>query len=251
MVRMFSAIAAAWPCSSAATPGSRPGGVDQGHAPAGRAGRPAASAAAPCGSPAGLAMPKLRATSSAVRCPFWWPITATGIGRPAGPARRRSPGSPPPSRSPCSSTKPSKAAVEIVQCGRPARGRRASRDRPATRSTGPLVRDAVGRAAPVARCRRGPPVPDRTAGRPGAGRGEQRQQPVPRRAGAATTRSTWPWRSRKSAVWKPSGRVWPSDLADHPGPGEAHPGAALGDDHVGAGGERGGHPAVRRVGDAR
>ena len=104
---MFSAIAAAWPCSSAPTPGSAPGVSTR--VTTGRPSRAASRisrSALRC--PAGLAMPKLRATSSAVVCPFWWPITITGR-----PSSRASPptiaGQSAPSRSPCSSTKPSKA----------------------------------------------------------------------------------------------------------------------------------------------
>ncbi|RAO54332.1 hypothetical protein PSN01_03754 [Micromonospora saelicesensis] len=103
---MFSAMAAAWPCSSALTPGSAPGvstRVTTGRPR--RAARRMSRSALRC--PDGLAMPKLRATNSAVVCPFWWPMTIT-----CRPANRATPptmaGQSAPSRSPCNSTNPSK-----------------------------------------------------------------------------------------------------------------------------------------------
>ena len=67
---------------------------------------------------------------------------------------------------------------------------------------------------------------------------------------AGRTASIRPWPSRNSAVWKPGGQRLADGLRDHPGPGEAHPRARLGEDHVGERGERGRDPAVGGVGDA-
>ena len=254
---MFSAMAAAWPCSSALTPGSAPGvstRVTTGRPS--RAARRISRSALRC--PAGLAMPKLRATNSAVVCPFWWPMTITC--RPAEPrhpahdgrAVRAEPVA-------VQLHEPVEDRVQIVQCGRPpgvprhpdgvprvayrrgagvSLGRRVRRPR--------QDRAVVGEALAVRR--RLLPGYGRTRRTAGAGRGEQRRQPSAQRP-PLHHHVDLPVSQQEVGGLEALRQRPPGDLADHPRAGEAHPRAALGEHQVGVGGERGGHPAVGRVGE--
>ncbi|RAO54333.1 hypothetical protein PSN01_03755 [Micromonospora saelicesensis] len=154
---------------------------------------------------------------------------------------------------------PVEDGVQVVQCGGPPgvprhadgvprvayrRGAGVSLDRRVRRPR--RDRAVVGETLAVRR--RLLPGYGRTRRTAGAGRGEQRHQPSAQRP-ALHHHVDLPVSEQEVGGLEALRQGPPGDLADHTRAGEAHPCTTLGENQIGVGGERGGHPAVGRVGE--